>query len=50
MKVQKLNEDIFKPIPQNNMIMILGGKKCKISEITYVDEGVVQIRTYKVKD
>nr|WP_321354507.1 hypothetical protein [uncultured Draconibacterium sp.] len=50
MKVQRLNEGIFKPIPQDKMITILGGKKCKISAITYVDEGVVQIRTYKVKD
>ena len=50
MEVQKLNEDIFKPISQNSMITILGGKKCKVCEITYLDEGCVEIRTYKVKD
>lgn len=54
MKIQKLNESIFKPIPLNNMIRVIGGIRTKITEVFTIETGMgdVTIRTvtYKVKD
>nr|WP_321354505.1 hypothetical protein [uncultured Draconibacterium sp.] len=34
MKVQRLNEEMFAPMEQNEMMVVLGGGKCKYRELT----------------
>lgn len=56
MKIQRLNEELFAPMEQNEMMVVLGGGKCKITEIKIVEstdptpDTTIRIMKVKQKD
>lgn len=57
MKVQRLNEEMFAPMEQNEMMAVLGGGKTKIHKLTIAETNVggnpdttIESVTYKQKD
>ena len=55
MKVQRLNEEMFAPMEQNEMMMILGGSSSRVKDtlIEQTDNGQggdVHIKTIKSRD
>lgn len=54
MKIQRLNEEMFTPMEQNEMMVVLGGGKCKITEVLIQETNKdgnsdTKIRIMKVK-
>ncbi len=51
MKVQRLNEEMFAPMEQNEMMLILGGGKTKYSKVIITSkDGQTTIETIKWKE
>lgn len=50
MKVQRLNEEMFAPMEQNEMMTVLGGSRVRDTLVEPTDNGDLHIRTVRSKD